>query len=119
MSSELSTADFVAAGNTERTSQEHREEPRDRPEPLFPSGVAQDLQSQWERVQADFVDDPRSAVKRADELVALAMQRLAETFAKERSNLEQAWDRGSDVSTEDLRIALQRYRSFFQRLLSV
>ncbi len=51
--------------------------------------------------------------------MALAMKRLAETFAKERSNLEQAWDRGSDVSTEDLRIALQRYRSFFQRLLSV
>ncbi len=121
MNRELSTADFVAAGDHEKEQkQEHREEPRgERPQPLFPAGVAQDLQTQWEHVQADFVDDPRSAVKRADELVALAMKRLAETFAKERSGLEQAWDRGNDVSTEDLRLALQRYRSFFQRLLSV
>jgi hypothetical protein len=50
--------------------------------------------------------------------VAQVMKRLAEVFAEERSSLERQWDRGDDVSTEDLRIALQRYRSFFQRLLS-
>ena len=54
----------------------------------------------------------------ADQLVAEIMQRLAESFARERSDLEQQWDRGEDVSTEDLRVALQRYRSFFQRLLA-
>jgi hypothetical protein len=62
---------------------------------------------------------PGPAVKQADELVALAMKRLAETFAGERGRLEQQWDRGDDVSTEDLRQTLRKYRSFFQRLLTV
>jgi hypothetical protein len=65
------------------------------------------------------VDEPRRAVEQADSLVASAMKRLAEVFAEERFNLEHQWDRGDNVSTEDLRIALQRYRSFFQRLLSI
>jgi hypothetical protein len=64
------------------------------------------------------VDDPRSSVKKADELVATAMKRLAEGFSQQRTGLEQQWDRGEDVSTEDLRLALQKYRSFFQRLLA-
>ena len=58
-------------------------------------------------------------MKQADELVALAMKRLAETFAGERGRLEQQWDRGDDVSTEDLRQTLRKFRSFFQRLLTV
>lgn len=65
------------------------------------------------------MDEPRNAVQEADGLVASAMKRLAEVFAQERSKLEQQWDRGDDVSTEDLRLALQRYRSFFHRLLSI
>jgi hypothetical protein len=47
------------------------------------------------------------------------MQRLAKMFTDERSNLEHQWSAGSEVSTEDLRMALRRYRSFFERLLSV
>jgi hypothetical protein len=47
------------------------------------------------------------------------MKRLAETFADERTKLEQQWDRGDQVDTESLRVALQRYRSFFDRLLSL
>jgi hypothetical protein len=70
-------------------------------------------------VQTAFVDEPRRAVEQADGLVASAMKRLAEVFAEERSKLEQQWDRGDNVSTEDLRIALQRYRSFFHRLLAI
>ena len=70
-------------------------------------------------MQTAFVDEPRRAVEQADGLVASAMKRLAEVFAEERSKLEKQWDRGDNVSTEDLRVALQRYRSFFQRLLSV
>ena len=70
-------------------------------------------------IQTQFVDEPRRSVEQADELVASAMKRLAEIFANERETLEQNWDRGDDVSTEDLRVALQRYRSFFDRLLSV
>jgi hypothetical protein len=87
--------------------------------PLFPDNELQDLRSKWDQVQTGFVDQPRNAVQEADGLVATAMKRLAEVFAQERSQLEQQWDRGADVSTEDLRLALQRYRSFFHRLLSV
>ncbi len=77
------------------------------------------FQSRWETIQTGFVDEPRRTVEQADELVAEVMKRLAEGFAAERERLEQQWGRGEDVSTEDLRLALQRYRSFFQRLLDV
>ncbi len=87
--------------------------------PLFPEAERQDLKNSWERIQVGFVDEPRSAVEQADSLVASAMKRLAEVFAQERSNLEQQWGRGDNVSTEDLRLALQRYRSFFHRLLAI
>jgi len=87
--------------------------------PLFETGEAESLRSRWVNIQTQFVDEPRRSVEQADELVASAMKRLAEIFANERDTLEQNWDRGGDVSTEDLRIALQRYRSFFDRLLSV
>ena len=87
--------------------------------PLFPNNELEELRNRWSGVQTAFVDEPRSAVEQADSLVASAMKRLAEVFAEERSRLEQQWDRGDNVSTEDLRIALQRYRYFFQRLLSV
>jgi len=77
-----------------------------------------ELGRRWEAIQVTFVDDPRRAVEEADGLVAHVMQQLADGFARERENLEGQWSRGEDVSTEDLRVALQRYRSFFQRLLS-
>ena len=87
--------------------------------PLFPPDAAGQLQDRWQQVQASFVDEPRQAVQQADELVAGAIKRLAQTFADERSQLERQWDRGDEVSTEDLRVALQKYRSFFGRLLAV
>lgn len=73
--------------------------------------------SRWEAVQTGFVDEPRTAVKNADALVAEVMQHLASRFAEERTRLEAQWTSGEDAGTEDLRLALQRYRSFFQRLL--
>ena len=87
-------------------------------EPLLPSDVTGDFQRRWEEVQARFVDEPHGAVEQADGLVAKLMQQLAGSFARERERLEAQWGRGEDISTEDLRVALQRYRSFFQRLLS-
>ena len=87
-------------------------------EPLFEAKDRDRFGESWTSIQAAFVDDPRDAVKEADTLVAELMQRLAETFSAERSRLESQWDNDEDVSTEDLRIALQRYRSFFDRLLS-
>jgi hypothetical protein len=89
------------------------------PMPLFSEPEMVDFRSQWSKVQTGFVDEPRRTVEDADKLVAAVMQRLAEGFANERSGLEKQWDRGDNVSTEDLRVALQRYRSFFDRLLSL
>jgi hypothetical protein len=87
--------------------------------PLLVEKDRQELQSRWDQIQTGFVDQPRNAVHDADELVSSAIERLSQVFATERSRLEQQWDRGDSVSTEDLRVTLQRYRSFFQRVLSV
>jgi len=86
---------------------------------LFPNEEAERFRSEWTEVQSAFVDAPRNAVERADQLVANTMKRMAHGFAEERRKLEEQWDRGGDVTTEDLRVALQRYRAFFDRLLSV
>ncbi len=86
--------------------------------PLLPTDEAADFQERWSELQTSFVDEPRRSVQEGDSLVAELMQRLAHSFAEERQTLEAQWDRGDDVSTEDLRVALQRYRSFFDRLLS-
>jgi hypothetical protein len=87
-------------------------------QPLLDAQLSTDFQLRWEEVQTRFVDEPRGAVEDADGLVAHVMQQLAEGFAQERERLEAQWGRGEDISTEDLRVALQRYRSFFRRLLS-
>jgi hypothetical protein len=125
---EITTAD-LAQGKRPANTQEMRPQPvtvsgsqteqNDRSTQLFPSNELQGLRTRWNDIQTGFVDEPRKAVEQADGLVASAMKRLAEVFAQERSGLEQQWDRGDNVSTEDLRVALQRYRSFFDRLLSV
>jgi hypothetical protein len=86
--------------------------------PLLGQADEADLRARWEEIQTRFVDDPRQAVEDADALVAGVMKRMAEGFAQAREQLEGQWSRGEDVGTEDLRVALQRYRSFFQRLLS-
>jgi hypothetical protein len=93
--------------------------PDDHATPLFSPDEAKEFRVRWDTIQGGFVDEPRLAVQQADSLVAGAMKRLAEVFADERSKLEGQWDRKESVSTEDLRLALRRYRSFFGRLLSV
>jgi hypothetical protein len=87
-------------------------------QPLLPQDQAERYRSEWQRIQAGFVDEPRKSVEEADRLVADLMQRLAAVFSDEREQLEKQWDSGDDVSTEDLRVGLTRYRSFFDRLLS-
>ncbi len=86
---------------------------------LFPERDAQDFRTRWTEIQTGFVDEPRRAVEQADGLVAEVIKRLAQSFADERAKLEGQWGRGDNVGTEDLRQALQRYRSFFDRLLNV
>lgn len=138
---ELSTVDMATAGDEPVTGQERRPEGMARPSapaeappapagagaasakesrstPLFAAPEAQELRSNWESTQTEFVDNPRRSVEQADHLVAQTIKRLAEVFADERNRLERQWSRGDNVSTEDLRVALQRYRSFFDRLLS-
>jgi len=86
---------------------------------LFRDTDAGDLRKRWSDIQTGFVDEPRRAVEQADSLVVDVMKRLAEGFASERARLETQWDRGDNITTEDLRVTLQRYRSFFDRLLAV
>jgi len=86
---------------------------------LFPENESKDFHKRWTDIQTAFVDEPRRAVEQADELVAEVIKRLADSFAQERSRLEGQWGRGDNVSTEDLRVALQRYRAFFDRLLNI
>jgi hypothetical protein len=86
--------------------------------PLFDDDELGTYRSRWDQMQARFVDDPRGTVKEADALVNDLMQRLTQTFTDERSTLESQWSEGKDASTEDLRVAMQRYRSFFARLLA-
>ncbi len=87
--------------------------------PLFENNQAKDFRSQWLEIQSRFVDDPTVSVRQADELVTHVIDNITQTFADERTSLENQWHSGDKVSTEDLRVALRRYRSFFDRLLSL
>jgi len=135
----LSTSDFVATGDRADIRNEAIREEENRMEditssangggarmvkepaqtPLFADTESHDFRSKWDQIQIGFVDEPRKAVQDADALVAQTMKRLAEIFSDERKKMETQWDRGDDVSTEDLRMALHRYRSFFNRLLAM
>jgi hypothetical protein len=123
--SQLSTAD-IAQKTEENKFEAHEERERagvrmgeEKFVPLLPADEADQLRSCWDAIQAGFVDNPETSVESADSLVAQVMQRLAEIFAGERKGLEAQWQQGEQVSTEELRVALQRYRSFFNRLLSL
>jgi len=136
----IGTADLVAATQPARTERDamdgaarRESEPparqvqeersmQSRDEPLaalFPPDMAQDFRSRWDEVQIGFVDDPKQAVRKADELVAQVMKSLAQKFADERAKFENQFDEQGSASTENLRVALRGYRSFFQRLLSL
>ena len=123
----LTTSDIASTTTEEEPRDEQPDRARkpseptgdaDRAEPLLPADQTDRFRQSWEDIQRDFVDRPRESVEQADALVADLMQRLAAGFSNERSRLESQWEGGDDVSTEDLRVALTRYRSFFQRLLS-
>ena len=130
----LRTADLAAAGSRATASEEQdtelpeergqleergRPEARERLDPLFSADLADEYRARWTAVQGSFVDDPRQAVQQGDELVAQVMKSLAESFAHEREALENQLSGGGEASTEMLRVALRRYRSFFERLLSL
>jgi hypothetical protein len=87
--------------------------------PLFEEDAARKFRSRWLTIQSKFVDDPRDAVKQADDLVADIIKNVTMSFSDRRVGLEKQWNSGENISTEDMRVALKRYRSFFERLLSL
>ncbi len=129
----LTTADVAAAAErppaqreATRAMQERGPERRQQPmgdqeqlAALFTPEMAGEFRSRWDAVQIGFVDDPRQAVRHADELVAQVMTSLAETFSSERARFEGEMEHADSASTETMRVALRRYRSFFERLLSL
>jgi hypothetical protein len=109
----LTTADVAAA-----TPRPEAHETDGERMAVFPREEVDQLRPKWNDIQTRFIDEPRKSVEEADGLVAATIKRLADSFASERAKLEAQWAGGTDVSTEDLRLALRRYRSFFDRLLS-
>ncbi|MGE5376490.1 MAG: hypothetical protein ACM3XO_15640 [Bacteroidota bacterium] len=87
--------------------------------PLFADNTAENFRTRWLAIQSRFVDDPKASVKEADDLVADVIQGITSSFADRRGTLEKNWNGGGNASTEDLRLALKQYRSFFDRLLSL
>jgi len=115
----LSTSDLAAADRNDEDGQPAvAQDDAGRQTALFPDDDSSGFRDRWMDIQTGFVDEPRHAVEQADALVAELMKHLAQTFADERAKLEAQWGQGDDVGTEELRVALQRYRSFFERLLS-
>jgi hypothetical protein len=114
---QLSTRDLAGVSEQDTGDDRNGAERAGR-SPLLPGDQSQAFTLRWREIQTSFVDEPRESVKKADSLVADLMQQLAASFSSQREKLEAQWDSGDDVSTEDLRVALTRYRSFFDRLLS-
>jgi hypothetical protein len=104
---------------TEQQEQRTEDEQREDERVLFDESELQSYRGRWEQVQSDFVDEPREAVQKADDLVSDLVEKLTSGFAQTRSGLEDQWKKGEEASTEDLRVAFTRYRAFFQRLLKV
>jgi hypothetical protein len=111
--------DVAQAGVDPHRPFEDDDMPNPRNESLFSTGDTENLRRQWDALQTAFVDDPRVAVERADHLVVETIRTLSTSFNQERSRLEEQWARGESVSTENLRVAIRLYRSFFDRLLSI
>lgn len=88
-------------------------------EPLFEDNEAEKFRTQWLNIQSKFVDNPRESVREADGLVAGVLKSVTMSFHERRTSLEKQWNSGGNASTEDLRLALKRYRSFFERLLTL
>jgi len=85
---------------------------------LFGDDQVDKFRNRWRELQADFVDDPMRAVRGADELVDEVMRTLSEIFAEHKTELRGQWQGDGPGETEELRVALRRYRSFFDQLLN-
>lgn len=115
----VAAKEAAVAGTGEAAARVGSQQQPEQLAPLFADAAAGDFRARWDGVQIAFVDDPRQAVRQADELVAQVMKSLAESFAGERSRIESEFIENDGATTENLRLALRRYRSFFQRLLAL
>lgn len=115
---EVRRGEMEGRDRTETTMRGTPGEARDEEIALLPERDLDDFRGRWDRIQVAFVDQPREAVQSAHDLVDDLVGRLTDSFSRQRGDLEGTWSKGGDVSTEDLRLALRRYRSFFNRLLS-
>jgi hypothetical protein len=106
-------------GGAEVIPFDNRPTPPETGQPLLPRRQVEELRARWDAIQTRFIDEPTAAVTDADALVASAVKQISEAFRDQKNQLEKQWHSGDKVSTEDLRLALQRYRSFFARLLSI
>jgi hypothetical protein len=104
-------ADTTGGGETSGPDEGERER-------LIPQERTDEYTARWDALKGGFVDEPRQAVAEADQLVRELLDELQEVFRRQRQGLEQGLD-ADETSTEDLRVALRRYRSLFDRLLSV
>jgi hypothetical protein len=127
---DLTTSELATAAGTPTAQREVDEPAAEKPKAeaiteneqlasLFSPDAAKEFRARWDAIQSSFVDDPKRAVRQGDELVAQVMESLTETFSNERSKLEGQLDQSDKASTENLRVALRRYRSFFERLLAL
>jgi len=120
---QVSTAELVDAAEEENLDRTQRatsnEVPESWQEVLLSGEEIDELQSRWNSIQIEFVDEPRNSVEQADALVAEAMEKITRMFSEKRATLDEQWVNHEDISTEDLRIALKRYRSFFNRLITL
>jgi hypothetical protein len=119
MRAETSRAPVAEKEPVERRAMDTSAQESDRAHALFDTSDSQQFRQRWSDIQAGFVDQPRSAVERADELVGEVMQRLTQGFTEERRSLEQHLKGDGDADTEELRLAFRRFRSFFDRLLTL
>jgi hypothetical protein len=110
---------LVEEQTVENSSATSMNEEHEQLEHLFEDEESKKFRTQWLSIQSKFVDNPQQSVREADELVASVLKSVTMGFHNRRSALEKEWNSGSKVSTEDLRLALKRYRSFFDRLLTL
>ncbi|WP_437724192.1 hypothetical protein [Sorangium sp. So ce861] len=89
--------------------------------PVLTPDEARELSERWSAIQAGFIEAPRLSVEQADALLAEVIQRVAQSFREERGELQRLLDGAPgqpEASTEELRLALRRYRSLLGRLLA-
>ena len=116
---ELRTVRPEDAGAEPIPFETHNKAQVEAPQSLLDKHQVEELRARWSTIQEGFIDEPRGAVKDADALVDAAIKQISGAFTDQRAQLEKQWSRGDQISTEDLRLAFQRYRAFFSRLLSI